>query len=246
MQTNHVLRSLGPMDLASVRRDPLLRWMLFMPVALALLLRWAVPALNHSLQSRFAFDLTPYYPVLMSYFVVLMLPFLFGMVIGFLLLDERDAGTLTALQVTPLTTTGYAFYRVALPTLLSAVMTLVAFPLAGLSQLGLSKVALAALSAALLAPAFALFVGSFAANKVQGFALTKGLGAVLLVPVAAFFVAPPWQYLFGLLPTYWPVKAYWLLEAGDARFWLYALVGVVYQAALLAVGLRRFNRVMHR
>ena len=240
------LRALGPIDAVSVRRDPLLRWMVIIPVFLALLVRFGVGAISNALLQRWGFDLTPYYPAIMSYFIVLMIPFMFGVVIGFLLLDEKDADTLTALQVTPLPLGSYVAYRVAIPTVLSAVMTLIAFPIAGLSGLSLLEMLLVALSSALLAPAFALFLGAFAENKVQGFALLKGLGAVLLVPVAAFFVKMPLQLLFGVLPTYWPLKAYWQMDAGRPDFWIYLLIGLVYEAALLVLFLRRFSLVLHR
>jgi fluoroquinolone transport system permease protein len=246
MQITRTIRSLGPIDVASVRRDPLLRYMIIMPVFLALLVHFAVGAIGDMLMQRMGFDLAPYYPAIMSYFIVLMIPFLFGVVIGFLLLDEKDADTLTALQVTPLPLGSYVAYRVAIPTLLSVVMTLIAFPITGLSSLSFPEMVLVALSSALLAPAFALFLGAFAQNKVQGFALLKGLGAVLLIPVAGFFVKMPLQLLFGLLPTYWPLKAYWQLDAGQPDFWIYLLIGLVYQAALLALFLRRFSQVMHR
>lgn len=246
MQITRTVQSLGPIDVASVRRDPLLRYMILAPLFLALLVRFAVGAIGDMAMQRMGFDLAPYYPAIMSYFIVLMTPFLFGVVIGFLLLDEKDADTLTALQVTPLPLSGYVAYRVAIPTLLSVVMTLIAFPISGLSDLSLPEMVLVALSSALLAPVFALFLGAFAQNKVQGFALLKGLGAILLVPVAGFFVRMPLQLLFGLLPTYWPLKAYWLLDAGQPDFWIYLLIGLVYQAALLALFLRRFSQVMHR
>jgi fluoroquinolone transport system permease protein len=56
-------------------------------------------------------------------------PGMVGMVIGFLLLDERDARTLTALRTTPLSMRRYLGYRVALPLLLGSMSTLIGFPL---------------------------------------------------------------------------------------------------------------------
>lgn len=246
MQITRTIQSLGPIDAVSVRRDPLLRYMIITPVFLALLVRFGVGAISDMLMQRMGFDLTPYYPAIMSYFIVLMIPFMFGVVIGFLLLDEKDADTLTALQVTPLPLGSYVAYRVTIPTVLSVVMTLIAFPISGLSSLSLPEMVLVALSSALLAPVFALFLGAFAQNKVQGFALLKGLGAILLVPVAGFFVKMPLQLLFGLLPTYWPLKAYWQLDAGQPDFWIYFLIGLIYQGTLLALFLRRFSQVLHR
>jgi len=62
-----------------------------------------------------------------------MCPITFGVLIGFLLLDEKDDDTLTALQVTPLSTNGYVAYRVAVPIALTIPLMFVIFPLANLS-----------------------------------------------------------------------------------------------------------------
>ena len=83
-------------------------------------------------------------------------------------------------------------------------------------------------------------------NKVQGFAVMKGIGSFLVLPLVAYFVQSKWQLVFGLIPTYWPVKLYWVLDAGEPRAWIYLLVGVIYQLILLAVLLRRFNMIMHQ
>jgi hypothetical protein len=39
--------------------------------------------------------------MLLSFFFVLQIPLLFGLLVGLLVLDERDDDTLTALRVTP-------------------------------------------------------------------------------------------------------------------------------------------------
>ena len=88
-----VIRALGPIDVKSVARDSMLRWLIGMPIVFALAFRWGVPALNEWLGERYAFDLTPHYPLLTS-FLVLMVPTLMGSVVGFLLLDQRDDRTL--------------------------------------------------------------------------------------------------------------------------------------------------------
>jgi len=91
-----------------------------------------------------------------------------------------------------------------------------------------------------------LFVGAFASNKVQGFALLKGAGVLSWPPVLAYFVSAPWQLAFGLDPLYWPVKLFWMLEAGDPLTWLYYLVGLAYQSALVWLLLQRYRQVIHR
>lgn len=246
MNVTKLIKSLGPIDLRNVGRDGLLPWMVALPVITALIIRWGVPPIANAVLDRYGFDLVPYYPVILGYFFILMTPMTFGALIGFLLLDERDDDTLTALQVTPLTLNSYLAYRIAVPMALSVLLMFVIFPLANLANLDFVPLLIAALSAAPLAPLFALYLGAFAENKVQGFALMKGIGSVGLAPVFAFFIQSPWQLAFGIVPAYWPVKVYWTLSAGDSNVWVYLVIGLVYQMILIALLLRRFNRVMHR
>ena len=246
MNSISALRALGPIDLRNIRRDSLLGWMIFVPLISAIVLRLAVPPITDSLIAQFNFDLTPYYPVLLAYFFVMMGPIVFGVLVGFLLLDERDDDTLTALQVTPLSVNNYVLYRIIIPVILTIVLMFVIFPLAGLGSLDFWPLLLATLVAAPMAPLFALFLATFANNKVQGFAMMKGSGGVLFAPILAFFVSSNWELAFGILPTYWPIKVYWLLEAGQGPVWPYVLVALVYQFALLVFFVRRFNKILYQ
>ena len=245
MRSVAALKALGPIDVRNIIRDPLLRWMVFLPLLIGVLIRWGVPILSTYLAARFQFDLVPYYHLVMSA-MLLQWPILFGMIIGFLLLDQRDDQTITALQVTPLQLTGYLIYRISLPLVLSIIVTLVSFPIAGLVELGFLPLFFAALLAAPLAPIFALFLATFAQNKVQGFALAKAVGIVTGPPVFAYFIDSSWKFAFGIFPTYWPMKFFWLLDASDGKLWIYFLVGMLYQIFVLWLLLKRFNKVMHR
>ena len=246
MNLNTVLRSLGPIDLRNVRRDSLTSWMIYFPIFMALLMRWGVPPLTAHLMEQYAFDLTAYYPVLLAYFFVGMCPMMFGVVIGFLLLDEKDDRTLTALQVTPLPLNGYILYRVAVPILLTFGLMFVIFPLANLTPFDLRVILLSAIAAAPMAPMIALFLASIAQNKIQGFALMKLSGVIFVAPALAYFTTSGWELAFGIIPTYWPMKVYWLLYAGETNVWLYLVVAVVYQLLVTVYFARRFYKVLHQ
>ena len=102
------------------------------------------------------------------------------------------------------------------------------------------------MQAAPAAPLYALFVAAFATNKVQGFALMKGAGVLTWPPILAWFVSSPWQVAFGIDPLYWPLKLFWMLEAGEPRVWLYFVAGLSYQSILIAILLGRFKRMISR
>ncbi len=240
------LVALGLNDLRSVRRDSLLAFMVLIPWLLVLVVRVLLPAIESALAASNGFDLRPYYPLILGFLFVLDIPLLFGGVIGLLLLDQRDEDTLTALQVTPLSLSGYTAYRIGGVMLFSAISILVAMPLTGLLPLArLPALAPIALVAALLAPCFGLMLPAFAGNKVEGLAVLKAVSILIVGPLVAYFINSDWQLLLGLLPTYWPTRAFWVLSEGGSP-WVYLLVGAIYNAVWIALLLRRFRARMYR
>jgi fluoroquinolone transport system permease protein len=240
------LRALSAVDAISVGRDSLLRGMVLVPLGLAVAARWLLPPVVATLSGRLPFDLAALYPHLMSYVLLLLPPAVCGMVVGFILLDQRDDHTLTALRVTPLPLIGYLIYRLATPMLLGLGMTLIALPLAGLVPLGPLELLALALAAAPLAPLTALFLAGFAANKVQGFALQKTLGLFLIAPFLGSLLPPPWQAVLWLVPTYWPAALLWALPGAGMLTGGLLLGGLVYNGVLLLALVRRFTRLAYQ
>ena len=246
MKVIKALKVLGPIDAKSIRRDSLLGWMFAIPLLFAFIVRWGLPPLAAWIYHNFGFSLENYYTLIISLFMVLQIPMIFGCVIGFLLLDERDDRTLSALQVTPLTASGYAVYRVSIPMIISIGMSMVFFPIADVLSAPYFSLFLIVLLASLGAPILAIFLVSFAENKVAGFALMKGMGMVLMAPLAAFFIKMPWQLFAGIFPSYWPAKAFWVLIENEPGFWRYLFAGTIYHLVILFWLLRRFNSVLRK
>jgi fluoroquinolone transport system permease protein len=237
------IKSFGLGDLLNIIRDPLLKWMIVIPFAIAVLFRFLVPEL-----SRWAapyIDLVPYYPMFMG-LIVVMVPMLYGVCIGFLVLDERDEGMLAALKVTPVSMSSYLAYRITAPMLVSFVTSLAAIPIAGLANVDLLTTVVIAVVASLEAPFFALIFAVLAENKVQGFAIQKMLGTVLAIPLLAYFIDSRWEFVFYVVPTFWPIRAFWEGAAGGANFWLYVAGALIYHVVLIAVLLKLFDRKMHK
>lgn len=246
MRTTTAFRSLGAIDARNVARDSMLRWVAIFTPAFGLLFRFAVPRVADMLHQQFGFDLVAYYPLLMS-FLPLVAAGMIGTVVGFLLLDQRDDQTLTALMVTPLSLGDYLRYRLSSLMLLSAVFGAVIMPLAGLSETTAVQVVVSAMTAAPLAPIYALFLGTFAANKVQGFALAKAVGVVLVPCIVSYFLTGPWQSAFGVVPHYWALKVFWLFDEGaTVSALVHAIIGLAWQAVLLMLLVQHFSRVVRR
>lgn len=246
MRTAVAFRSLGAIDARNVARDSMLRWIAVLTPGFGLLFRFAIPPIADALDGRFGFDLVAYYPLLVS-FLPLVAAGMTGTVIGFLLLDQRDDQTLTALLVTPLSLGDYLRYRLSGLMLLTAVFGALMVPLAGLTEATMLQLVVTAGTAAPLAPIYALFLGTFAANKVQGFALAKAAGVVSVPCIVSYFVTGLWQNVFGVVPHYWALKVFWLFDDGaTAAALVHALIGLVWQAVLLIVLVRHFSHVVRR
>ena len=236
--------TLGRSDLLNFLRDSMLQFLLVYPFILGGLLRWLLPWVQSGLMQNIGFDLGAYYLLIVSFFGLLIIPQLVGLLVGTLLLDEKDQDTLTALMVTPMPIRTYAFYRALTPALITVLGILVAVPFINILVLPVEKLLPLAISAAPLGPMMALLLAALAKNKVEGLAVMKGLGIFLLVPVAAWFVPEPWQWLLGIFPTYWATKGYWLASVGEPYLWV-AAAGFLYTCAIAAFLLRRFQTSLY-
>jgi fluoroquinolone transport system permease protein len=128
------LSALMAADSRLLWRDPLLAWVLLLPIGLAMLFRALIPRVGEALSVAVGFNLAAYYPLVMGGYLMTA-PGIVGMVIGFLLLDERDERTLSALRVTPLSMSRYLAYRITLPLVAGTATTLIGYPLVGVTRL---------------------------------------------------------------------------------------------------------------
>jgi fluoroquinolone transport system permease protein len=239
-----MFRALIYADSRLLWRDPLLGWILALPIGLALLLRPLIPRVQEALLAGVGFDLTPYHPLVMGGYLMTA-PGMVGMVIGFLFLDERDARTLTALRTTPLSMRQYLAYRVALPLLIGTASTLIGYPLTGLTPLALSSLLPITIVAGFSAPILALVLAIAAPTKVAGFAVVKVMNAVNLMPVVAYFIPRPLQFVAGIFPTYWPMRALWS-AAADESYGAHLVIGTVISALALLAAIWLFDRQVLR
>jgi fluoroquinolone transport system permease protein len=91
------------------------------------------------------------------------------------------------------------------------------------------------------APPLALVLASAAPNKVAGFAVVKVLNGVNLLPIAAFFLPLPLQYIAGVVPTYWPMRALWSAAEGEPDH-VYLAIGVMTAALAVVLVAHLFER----
>ncbi len=188
-------------------RDQFARMVLLMPVIIAVLLRGAVQVLQPLLTSR-GIDLTLWHPHLFAFFLALNIPLLYGIVVGFLLLDEADQHIVLALKVTPTSLVRIVWQRVLLASILAAATIAgLAVALGWFHGAELLRIVVASVVSSGYAGVVVLLLATFAPNKLAGFGMIKLAGIVVVLPVAAVLSQHPLRTWAGIIPTYWVIQA---------------------------------------
>ncbi len=189
-------------DLRQIRMDGTLLLMAGAVPGIYLVTARALPILNEILASHKLIQLTGHLRfIIMTLYMVI--PLLSGMLVSFLMVDEKDEGILQQISVTPMGVGRFFIYKYFFAFCLAFPFLLLMFyfqPLLNLSWM--NSVALAFIYS-LESPLIILPIVSFAHNKIEAMALAKLTGITLLFPVAAYF-SPDWgASILAVFPWSW-------------------------------------------
>ncbi|MFD1737984.1 hypothetical protein ACFSCX_15715 [Bacillus salitolerans] len=226
-------------DMKNILRDSILLIGLIGPILFSLLVKFGLPSLEDFLFDQYNWELVPHYPFILS-IVLLMTPLTVGMLMGFMLLEDRDENMLLYYSVTPLTKSGYLLYKTASIMMVTFLVSFMVIYLCNLLDIELVWLLPINLLISLETPIIALFIASFASNKVEGLALSKVTSVLLIVPFAVYFMDSSWVYVAGLLPPYWITFS--MLRIGTSDFWMLIVGGLLVHLIYLGVLNRIFQR----
>lgn len=227
-------------------RDRFLHGMAGLILGMCVALRWGLPWVTSELQARWQFDLTPWHPLLAGHIAVVLPTVTVGILGGFILLESREDRVIKALLVVPVSLTAYLWVIGTVMALFCAGLAFVHAAIIGLALPPWPALAGIALATSTAAPAKALFQAGYADNKIEAVAFSKIVSAAAPIALGAYFVPEPWQWLAGVYPPYWAAKAYWVAEAREGAWWLWALGAPVASAFWLVLMGRKFQTAARR
>ena len=236
------LLAFGRNDIRGTYRDPLLVMIVFAPVIWTSGVYILTPRFTTMLADRYDFDLVPYYPLILTAFLLLTSIIIVGGLAAFLVLDEVDAGTLAALRVTPIPLSTFFAYRAATVMVVTTVYVIATMAFSGILAPGVLPALIPiGLLSGLSAVVTLLLIVAVANNKIQGLAMVRALGMLIAgLPCLPWFIDSGWNLAFGVLPPYWAAKAFWVASA-HGTWWPYLVAGVVYNLAVAWPLFRRFR-----
>ncbi|MFA5421735.1 MAG: ABC transporter permease [Bacilli bacterium] len=253
-------------EIKTILRDPMNVFLLVYPLFMLILIGWLLPlGLNRGglNNSDIAYSLT----MIIIFVVVISIGgYVSGSLLGFSLLENKDEKTIKSIAVTPVSLTGYIIFKTIYSYIFSFAGNL--FLILGIKWLAndaysfsfgsasfgfdnLDYIHIIAFSlvSSLIVPAVGTLIASIAKNKIEGFAFMKSGGILVMIPALVLIDAmSDWkQYLLGIAPNFWPVKA--LLNEAlnsqgsyDLPFWAYLLIGGIIMLSLAIVSIVAFLR----
>ena len=189
-------------------------------------------------------------PDIVIFTFIIMMSFFFGAITGFTLLDDKDDFVLFSLKVTPIDVKLYVIIKLIISYIFGffatfAMMMLTPF----LSNASLDQKLMIALLAALQGPILSLLVNAFSSNKVEGFVFMKMSGLILMLPIAAFFVEGPIEFIMSPIPGFWTARMVGMhlsiSSPGMISFSLYFIIGVFVNLLLLLILFRFYCKRNH-
>jgi len=227
-------------DIKNITRDSMLLGTMLAPIALALFIKLSISYFSEVFNEMFPLTIEHHYTFIMS-FVILLSPFMLGIMAGLMILEEMDDNILSYIAVTPVSKSGYLLYRLIVPMLISTILTIFIIVYTGLVNFTISILPVVLL-AAMITPIMALFLASFANNKVEGLAIGKATGVILIVPFLTYIVKSNWLFLLSAFPTFWVSEAF--MKSYEMALYsdIYVLIGFCIQGVYLYILFKIFNR----
>jgi fluoroquinolone transport system permease protein len=220
-------------------RDPMMFFMLIYPLIFGALGRYLLPWLAES----GSFDAALYADLALAV-LALMTPVIFGAVLAFSILDDRDDHILTSIKVTPLSLNQFLSFRIALVFAVSFGACAFVMWFADIGFVTILDILAISFLASLTAPMYGMVINAFASNKIEGFAVMKGLGMVMLFPLIALFFFDYKELFFAIAPGFWPAKVISSIVRGEGLLLLttyqYYFIGFAYAVAANILAYRFF------
>lgn len=215
-------------DWKQIRQEPMMLLFAFLSIVLIVVFRLILNIVPPLLMEWLDFDLLVYKSYIIS-MVYMLHPMMVAMVIGFFMLDEKDAKIFELLRVTPLGFSGYMINRLIVPGILVVIYGIITYIVLGHEVHSFLVLIPIIIFMILEMIGIGMFIPMVSEDKVKGLTNTKAISGFL---VFGFFDLLPiaWlQIVAKCVPFYYVTKV-----TTDFSF-LWVLVGLIVHMIWLVI-----------
>lgn len=218
-------------------KDSMLATVCIAIIFAAFFIRFGIPAMEDILCGYFQKGriLEDYY-LLFDLFLALLTPYMLCFASAMMILTEYDENMASYLAVTPVGKRGYILSRLVFPAVIAFIVSIVLMHWFSLTVWSFGIMLLTCMLTCLMSIAVALLLFAFSHNRVEGMAMAKMSGLLMLGMPVPFFLLSDAQYLFSPLPSFWLAK---LCREENLIFLLPSILSLLVWIYFLY---RKFNR----
>lgn len=200
--------------LIQITKDAMLFVACFAPFLAGAFFQFGIPVIEKLLCSYFAKEaiITPYY-VLLDLMLSMLAPTMFAFVGALVMLGEIDDKIAGYMELTPVGIKGYLLSRLGYPVIISFILNIIVVKSFGLSGIPIIQIVIISLFTSLIGINVALLIIAISTNKVEGMAMGKLSGIMLLGLLVPYVFKTKVQFFAGIFPSFWLGK-YMITEKG--------------------------------
>ena len=222
-------------------KDGMLIMILIAPLLVGTIFKFGIPFLEVQLINYFNKDIIlGDYFLLFDLLLAVLTPYLISFTASMTMLDEYDSNLINHLCVTPLGKRGYLISRVILPLIIAYIISILIVLIFSLTSWSFLMIVSICLLTSLLSLTSTLIVFSYSNNKIEGLALAKLSGIVMIGIIVPFTLSSEVEYYFSLLPSFWIGK--FLLESSFYYFLISFLSILMWIFVLYKKFLRKLSK----
>lgn len=190
--------------LQQITRDAMLFAALAAPVLTGIAIHYGIPVLETFLCRLLGKEqlLKPYY-LLFDLGIAMITVVIFAFVGALVVLGETDDKIVGYMSVTPVGNKGYLFTRLGIPVIASFIIGTILLRIFSLTEITFGKSVIIVFFNVYSGMCTALLMVTISTNKVEGMAVGKLSGLVMMGAAVPFFVTTKVQYMAGILPSFW-------------------------------------------
>ncbi|MBN2853639.1 MAG: hypothetical protein JXQ23_12965 [Clostridia bacterium] len=192
-------------DLKHIFREKIILLLFLIPLMIPVLFRLMTELLVPFLNRYITFSILPYQSYILSA-TLLMTPFSLGVVMGFVMLDDKDGKISELMSITPNGRLGYIVNRMMMIAVFTFIYTCFSYYVLHIYLISLLTLLYISFLLCFYGSTLGLILFTIASDKVKGLTYAKGLNILLLFAFADLLHSRWLTYLAYLFPPYWITK----------------------------------------
>ena len=212
--------------------DAMLIVICFAPFLSGAVIHFGIPFIEEMVTGYFGKVeiIEPYY-LIFDLMMGILSSMLFCFVSAMIVLSEMDDNIAGYMFLTPLGKPGYLISRFGIPTFISMIITMIILSVFSLTGMSFFMIIAISVLASVIGMVIAFMIVALATNKVEGMAVSKLSGFLMMGAFGPFFLMGNEQYILSILPSFWMAKfavtgniIYMIITLLESALWIFILL----------------------